>query len=108
MQWISNILGLDELKLMKREQLAVQASVDEHLTILSKECPEIVASVLLLLRDVSRRQQTYALAAPVSGIKDAFMSEHEQSMFLYREIIRVTRDEKCKCQALKRLAINLK
>lgn len=81
MQWISNILGIDELKSMKREQLAVQASVDEHLTILSKECPEIVTSVLLLLRDVSRRQQTYALAAPISGIKDAFASEHEQSMF---------------------------
>jgi hypothetical protein len=108
MQWIGNILGLDELQSMKREQLAAQASADEHLAILAKECPEIVASTLLLLRDVSRRQQAHALSAPISGMKEAFASEHEQSMFLYQGILRMTGDEKCKCQTLKRLANNLK
>lgn len=107
MQWISSILGFDELQFIKREQLAAQASADEHLAMLAKECPETVISALLLLRDVSRRQQAHALSAPLSGIKESLMSEHEQSMFLYKGILQMTGDEKCKCQTLKRLAINL-
>jgi hypothetical protein len=106
-RWIINILGIDELQSMKREQLAAQASADEHLTILVKECPETVASALLLVRGVSRKQQARALSVPLTGLKEALTVEHEQSMFLYRGILQMSGDETCKCQTLKRLANSL-
>jgi hypothetical protein len=103
MQWISNILGIDKIQYMKKEQLAAQASADECLRELVSECPETVAEFLLSIRSASRDYQARILNAPLSGVKEELLLEHQHSMFTYGRVRGLGGDAKCKCQALKDL-----
>jgi hypothetical protein len=100
MEIIANLLGLTKLSLLKREQLYAQQRSDDHLSKLADHCPNTVASLLLVIRDQSRRDQHQILNADLTDKYAAVEREIENSRGIYGEIERIylgegTASQKC-------------
>ena len=87
MNLLADFLGINELKKLKRENLAIQELADKTLTDLSGTCPETVAAFLLASRAVSRRAQEGVLDAGLGEVREAMKKEAEDSIEHYRDVL---------------------
>ena len=86
MNILADFLGINELKKLKRENLAIQAQADAALGELSRTCPDALAAFLLASRAVSRRAQGGSLDAGLGEVREAVKEGAEDSIALYRDV----------------------